>query len=242
MAGQQLHRVDRQLPSRQDITQNPDERGVGPLGGGRPTQQHRIAGLQREPGGVHRHVGPAFVDHAEHTERHPQLPQFQPVGQGAAPHHLADRIRQLGDGPQPLGHRSDALRSQGQAVDQIRGHIGLVRDRPIGLVGLDDLRGAFEQCLGHGDKSGVLLAPRQQRGVRSGRTSPSRGIEHLDPQCLACQRVGGRIDGGTRGVPAFGVGVLHGLIHRRAGHLPSVEAFRHRHRLSSHPVRCPRAA
>ena len=67
------------------------------------------------PGGVGGHVGPRLVDHPDHAERHPHLAQLQPVGQGAAPHHLADRVGQPGHLAQPLRHAGEPVRGRAGA-------------------------------------------------------------------------------------------------------------------------------
>ena len=71
----------------------------------RAAQQHRVARLQADAGGVRGHVRPGLVDDADHAERHPDLPQLQAVGQGRAADHLADRVGQRGHLAQPVGHR-----------------------------------------------------------------------------------------------------------------------------------------
>ena len=58
-----------------------DDRGVARPGAGGAAQQHGVAGLQADPGGVGGDVGAGLVDHPDHAERHPHLAQLEPVGQ-----------------------------------------------------------------------------------------------------------------------------------------------------------------
>ncbi len=69
-------------------------------GARRAAQQHRVARLQADPGGVGGDVGPGLVDHPDDAERHPHLASSRLLASGAA-HHLADRVGQPGDLAQP---------------------------------------------------------------------------------------------------------------------------------------------
>ncbi len=101
-------------------------------------QQHRVAGLERQPERVDRHVGPALVDDADHTERNPLLTQLKPVGQRAAAQHLADRVGQARDLTQPGGDAVDALRVQRQPVEhRLRRACGLGSGQILGVGGQD---------------------------------------------------------------------------------------------------------
>ena len=71
-----------------------DEGHVRLVGRGRAAQQRGIAALQREPGGVDRHVGTGLVDHRQYAEGHPHLADLETVGLDVAAQHLADRIGQ----------------------------------------------------------------------------------------------------------------------------------------------------
>ena len=93
---EQLDRVGRQPGVGDRLAQHRDDRRVGAHRRARAAQQHRVAGLEADAGGVGGHVRPALVDDADHAERHPDLPQLQAVGQGRAAHHVADRVGQRG--------------------------------------------------------------------------------------------------------------------------------------------------
>ena len=71
------------------------------------SQQHGVAGLQRQPERVDGDIRPALVDDSDHAERDPLLAQLQPVGQRAPTQHLADRVGQAGDLAQPVGDAVD---------------------------------------------------------------------------------------------------------------------------------------
>ncbi len=70
-------------------------------------QDHRVAALDAEGGGVDRHVGTALVDHEDDAERNAHLLDLQPVGPPARCDDLADRVGQRGDVSQRLRHLLD---------------------------------------------------------------------------------------------------------------------------------------
>ena len=78
------------------VAQHADERGVAVAGAAAAPEQHGVARLEADAGRVDGDVGAALVDHPDHAERHPDLPQLQPVGERAAPDDLADRVGQPG--------------------------------------------------------------------------------------------------------------------------------------------------
>ena len=60
-------------------------------------QDHGVAALEGQPGDVDGDVGAGLVDGGHHAHGHVDLAQPQPVGQGLAAHHVADRIGQGGE-------------------------------------------------------------------------------------------------------------------------------------------------
>ena len=62
-----------------------------------PAQHDRVAGLQRQRGGVDRDVRARLVDDRDHAERDAHLAHVEPVGQPEAVEHLADRVGQRDD-------------------------------------------------------------------------------------------------------------------------------------------------
>ena len=83
-------------------------------------QDRRVAGLDGQRAGVGRHVGAAFVDDADDAERHAHALEAQAVGPRPFGQHRADRIGQLGDLLDALGHRFDARLVEQQPVDECR--------------------------------------------------------------------------------------------------------------------------
>ena len=84
-------------------------------------QDHGIARLQADAGGVGADVGPAFVDHADDADRrgdalNAQTVRSRPVGERAP-----ERIGQQCDVFQSLGHRIDAGRVQREAIAECGG-------------------------------------------------------------------------------------------------------------------------
>ena len=73
-------------------------------------QDHGIAGLEAEHRCVRRHVRAAFVDHADHAERHAHALDDHAVRPRPAFHHGADWIGQIAHHRDAVRHRGDALR------------------------------------------------------------------------------------------------------------------------------------
>ena len=71
-------------------------------GARRPAEERGVARLQAQPEGVAGDVGAVLVDDRHHAERHPDPVHPQPVRTGPAVGDLADRVRQRGDGPEPV--------------------------------------------------------------------------------------------------------------------------------------------
>ncbi len=172
LARDQLHHIGVQARRDRGVAEHGDDGGVAGPGAGAAPQQHRVAGLQADAGGVRGDVGAGLVDDPDHPERDPHLAQLQPVGQGAAAHHLPDRVRQAGHLTQPLGHPLEPRWVQPQPVHQVAGRAtGLGASHVLG-VGGQHLLGPSEQRLGH---RRAALGPSARgsrargRGWRSGR-------------------------------------------------------------------------
>ena len=135
-------------------------------GGRRAPQQHGVAGLEADPGGVRGHVGPRLVDHPDHAERHPHLPQLQAVGEGAAADHLADRVRQGGHLAQPAGHVLEPLRGQPEPVDDVRRRPVRLRAGDVLGVRVEHLAPPGQQGVGHRERA------RRPSCARVARASP----------------------------------------------------------------------
>ena len=97
---------------------DPGQHGVRVRGRRGAAQQHRVAGLQAQRGGVDRHVRARLVDDRDHAQRDSNLAELEPVGQAAAVDDLADRIGKRGDRARAVRDRGDAGLVERQAVHQ----------------------------------------------------------------------------------------------------------------------------
>ena len=88
-----------------DLGQDP----VGAVGVAASAQDHGVAGLEAEGGGVDGDVGPGLVDHRDDPERHAHLLDLQPFGSPPALDHLAHRVGQRGDVAQAAGDTPQPL-------------------------------------------------------------------------------------------------------------------------------------
>ena len=105
-----------------------DDGRVGLDGRRRAPQQHGVARLQAQPGGVAGHVGTVLVDDADDPEGHPDPRDPQAVGADPAVDHLADRVGQGGHGPEAGGHARDPAGVEPEPVE--RGGVGSAASRP----------------------------------------------------------------------------------------------------------------
>ena len=156
-----------------------DQRLVGLRRRRAAAQQHGIAGLERQSEGVDGHVGPALVDHSDHTERDALLPQLQPVGQGVAAQHLTDRVGQPRDLAQTGGDAVDALRVQCQPVEHRGRRAGGPGRVEVFGVGRQDLLGVREDLLGGGVQRPVFGCRRHQGQDAGGDPGAARGVVYL---------------------------------------------------------------
>ena len=178
----QLHDVGRQPGRDRGGAQHGDDRRVGATGARRAAQQHGVAALQADAGGVGGDVGPGLVDDPDHAERHPHLAQLEAVGQRRAAHHLADGVGQAGDVAQPVGHRrrpgrgrAGAGRPGARAVPAASG-----RGDVVG-VGGEDVVAVLDERVGHRLQGGVLRRAGGERQLGGG-VAGARG--HLGDPCL----------------------------------------------------------
>ena len=113
-----LHRVFRQAGGAQAVAQAVDDRARGVEALPAAAQDGGVAGFQAQRASVGGDVGPGFVDDADHAERRAHPGNAQAVGPVPLGGDAADRVGQGGDRLQPLRHRLDAFRVQGQPVDE----------------------------------------------------------------------------------------------------------------------------
>ena len=122
-------------------------------------EDHGVAALQTEGGGVHRDVGPGLIDKADHPQGDALPAHLEAVG--AQPHagHRAHRIRQGRHFPEALDHGGDDLIGQGEAVDEGGGIV--LRPGRLQVLAVFRLnrRAALLQQLGHPEDNPVLDGP-----------------------------------------------------------------------------------
>ena len=116
-SGDELDGVPRQAARLQRVLHDLDEGGVRVVRRARAAQQHGVAGLEAQAGGVDRDVGARLVDDPEDPERNAHLADLEPVGQRPAADHLTDRVGKVGDVPERVRDGRDAVRGEGQPVD-----------------------------------------------------------------------------------------------------------------------------
>ena len=155
-------------------------------------QDHGVAGLQRQRAGVGGDVRPAFVDDADDAERHAHALDGHAVRPRPGFGDLADRIGQLADDVEALGHRLDALVVQRQPVEERGGQPAALPSamssalaaRIFGLAGADRR--------GHRRERAVLLLGRRKR------QHPRGGLRVAADRVHRRGDVGGRLDGFQR--------------------------------------------
>ncbi len=152
------------------LARDPGQHGVGVRRARRAAQQHRVARLQAQRGGVDRHVRPRLVDDGDHAERDSNLAELEPVGQPAAVDDLADRVRQRRDRARAVGDPADARLVQRQPVHQSGGETRRAAGLEIARVGLQDLRDPRLERVGDREQRRVL------RGRWHRREPPRRGL------------------------------------------------------------------
>ena len=189
------------------VAQHGDDRRVGAAGAGGAAQQHGVAALEADAGGVGGDVGAGLVDDPDHAERHPHLAQLEAVGERRAADHLAHRVGQRGHVAQPVGHRGDPAGVEAQPVDERLGGAGLAGGLHVRGVGGEHVVGGRDQGVGHRVQRGVLGRPGGQRQLVGGLTGPDGdGLEGHRPRVVrtaAESRRGGRR---SRGTPCRGTG------------------------------------
>ena len=85
-----------------------------------PRRITALPALRQSTAGIRRHVRAAFVDHADHAERHAHALDGHAVRPRPAFHHGADRIGEIAHDLDAVRHRGDALRVEREAVEECR--------------------------------------------------------------------------------------------------------------------------
>ena len=118
-------------------------------------QDDGVAALEAKGRSVRANVRAAFVDHADHADRHGNALDAEAVGAFEGRELAADGVGQFGDFFQRLGHALDAVFGQAQAVDEafrlLAFHAGDVL-----AVRIEQLWRRFAQRLGGFAQGGVL--------------------------------------------------------------------------------------
>ncbi len=180
-------------------------------------QDHRVAGLEAEPGGVGADVGAALVDHADDADRHGDATEAEPVRPRPLGQYSPGRTGQCGDVVEALRHRLDAGSRQGEAVEEGGGTGG----------GFDVACVGGEDVLGPGAEADGGTVQRLVAGI---------GAEPGQP---ACRVAGGRrrlvepgVAGGGIGRQAEDRGVHLARLARPAAAMPAPRSG-----ATYHPVR-----
>ena len=167
--GQQLHRAvgDARLDRR--LVEETGKELVALEGVAAAAQDHGVARLERDAGGVDGDVGARFVDYPHHAEGHGDLGYPDPVGAGPFVDDAPDGVVLGGDGAQPGDHVVDSSVGEGEAVELRRGQTGTARGVEVAFVRLleriaipvDVPRHEFERA----DLVGRGYAAQRQRGA-----------------------------------------------------------------------------
>ena len=93
-------------------------------------QDDGVSGLEADAGGVDGHVGPRFINDADHADRDGNFGDFESVRPRRLRQDPPDRIMLGGDYAQPVGHLLDPAVIEGEAVDHGGG-------KPFGAGGFE---------------------------------------------------------------------------------------------------------
>ena len=118
----QLHAVPGQAPGLQGVPEHLYHRLVGAEGLFPAPEDHGVAGLQTQGGGVAGHVGTGLVDDADNPQGHGDLLHLQAVGAHLPREDPAHRVRGGGHLSHGLGHGGDPFLRQPQPVQQGGAH------------------------------------------------------------------------------------------------------------------------
>ena len=179
VAGDQLDDVGGQTLAATARAQRGDDRRVAGAGARAAPQQHRVARLQADAGGVGGDVGPGLVDHADHAERAPGPGAARarwPASRRAPPRRpgRAARPRRAGPAPSPRGgswsRRSRSMMLGGVPAASARATSAALAARTVGSRG--------QQRVGHRVQRLVLAGPSGQGQTVAGLARPGGRHEH----------------------------------------------------------------
>ena len=157
--------------------------GTGGMDGVRAAaQDHGIARLEAERTGIGRHIRAAFIDHADDAERRAHTFDVQAVRAVPFGNDFADRILQVSDGADAIGHGGNAGGIKLQPVEHGGRQPGCHACFHVQRIGREDGIGIGLKRFGHGGERGILGRSRGygQRSRSSTRLAADRGHQHGD--------------------------------------------------------------
>ncbi len=178
--GHELDRVDGQALLGHRFPQHTGDHQVRAQGTRRPPQERGVSRLEAEARRVARHVGPVLVDDGDDAERHADATDAQSVRSGPPVEHLADRVGQIGDLPQSVGHLRHLALGQRQPVEGGGGRTRLGGQLHVDRVGLEQVVGPGPEELGGQDQRIVLLRRGRRAQMDRGRLRPPAELGHRD--------------------------------------------------------------
>ena len=174
----QLDRILGQAGGAQPLDQRRMDRARGAEALRAAAQDHGVAGLEAQHGGVRRHVRAALVDHADDAERHAHALDRHAVRTGPAFHHGADRIVELAHDLDAVRHCGDALAVERQPVEERCGRAGGLRLGDVLRIGGEDAGFAGADRLRHRVERRVALRGRRERQRARRATRAAADVGH----------------------------------------------------------------
>ena len=151
----QLHPVRIQITVLQCPFDQSDDGGIGMDGFLSAAKNHRVARLQAESGGIHRHVRTCLVDHGDHAKGDPHAGNFQSRRTGprlSLPYGIL-QLHQVSEG---LTDPFDSFFIQRQSIQHGFGNTVVLRLLQILLVFQDQRLALLLQQLGNAQKHAVF--------------------------------------------------------------------------------------
>ena len=152
---QRQHRL-RQAGITQRALQRCRDGGVGMDRFRSAAQDHRVAGLQAQRGGVGRHVRACFVDHRDHAQRHAHALDMDSVGPVVGTGDLAHGVRQLRHFAHGSGDALQACRIEPQSIQHGAADAFCGGRFDIACIGGQDHSFVGQQGIRHRAQQGVL--------------------------------------------------------------------------------------
>ena len=163
----ELDGIGGQAAGAQALPQSGDDGHIGADGFLAAPEDHGVARLDAQGGGVGGDVGAGLINDAHHAQGDAGFLNFQAVGTAVALRHLAHRVIQGGDIENALAHAADAVRGQGEAIQQGGMHPGGLGGGHVLPVGRQDIVGMGGQGSGHGGQ-GLVLTGGAGHGQQAG--------------------------------------------------------------------------